>query len=691
VGATMSGRRIAAIGLVLAAVATATAFAWFVLSRPLPLPSPEHAASIPVPTMETPPPQEAAPAPPFTARRRKPPPPPYLPPYEKPQGPLLVDLLRAPRREIEIHFPRLFGRVVSAADEAPIRDAVIGVPNEFDSGREFEKHVLDVDDVRAVTRTDGDGRFELDESVVGSVMMVRSSGFGQQLLDRAWLGPAHEAPFVIELAPAAKLDVRVSNRVGSPMAGVEIRLIANAYESTPRSDLPHKGIISLLVGAHRVTDDNGQATFAQLPADVPFDAELWSAQTLLVRDPDELVLEAGKVNSREWHLGAGSTVTGRVVDDAGQPVGGTTLWLTQHLVPETSSVRRTSWGWFDRDKIARKCCTDAEGGFTIENVTPGRWWLGVAPSMQRITHPALVVEDAIAPVAEAFDVDPQGDTVNLLLRVNRGLYIRGEAIDGDGEPVLAAILAKLSSADEAFVADATTYRATGQFVLGPLEPGDYSIQADPSSMERTAGGRFVPGKPLLPIKSLIVAAGRDDVVLKFDRGATIQAKAVRADTGVDAPATFVLAHANGSEAWHTTGFESSSSALFCDIEPGDYSLSVVTSDGRAGCVPELHVAEGQVLDSVVVRVDPGARLKLTYEGTSEEYANVTILAGGTVYGEDGIKRKTSATFVAPAGTVTVRWAAGDDRFEEKVDLSVGETRELVWPPTKGDEPTDRGH
>jgi hypothetical protein len=118
---------------------------------------------------------------------------------------------------------------------------------------------------------------------------------------------------------------------------------------------------------------------------------------------------------------------------------------------------------------------------------------------------------------------------------------------------------------------------------------------------------------------------------------------------------------------------------FKNLKTGTYSISAVTPDGRVGCVRDILVGNGQRIDDVDVRVEPGAHLKLTYVGNVEEYAQVMILGGSTVFGADGIQKGTSAIFVAPVGKVTVRWRAGSERVEEELELAVDETRELSWP------------
>jgi hypothetical protein len=290
--ATMSGRRVAAIGLVAAATVIAGVAVWLLRTRAAPLPPPVSAANRPGET-ETPMPPPVEAAPPLVAHRRKKPPEPYLPPYE-PAPHLTEGLVHPVMEEVEIHFPRLFGKVVSAVDGIPVCDAVVGVPNEFESGREHEEYVLNLDDVRQVARTDGDGRFELAESVVGSSMTVSAAGCGPQFFDRGWLGQSREEPFIIEVFRSAKFAARVTDRSGAPKPGVEVRLIADAYAATPRRDLPIDRILLLLVGSHRSTDELGEATIAQLPPGVPFDVELWSGGTLMMREPYVLVFESGK-------------------------------------------------------------------------------------------------------------------------------------------------------------------------------------------------------------------------------------------------------------------------------------------------------------------------------------------------------------------------------------------------------------
>jgi hypothetical protein len=676
-GFSVRGRRIAAIGIGVV-VAVAASAVWILEPRepsPLPLRPPPPAATAPIdPPIELPKP--------VAARRLKKPPEPYLPPYEKAPS-LLAGLVHPVRGEETPKWPKLYGRVISDVDQAPLRDAVIGVAAEFASGREFHETILLVDDVRAVARTDGDGRFELGEAVPGAVFTASAKGAGPVLFDRDWLARTPEAPFVIQLAPAATLKARITDRIGAPKSGVEIRLIANAYEAAHRNDLFDDRIIRLLVGARRVTDEHGEAVFTGLPSGVPFDAELWTEQRLILRDPPPTVFEPGKESAKEWRLGSGCTVSGRVVDDAEKPVSGQTLWLTQQGVFASHSDLRASLDWGNEDRASHLATTDGDGRFWIEDVSPGRWWLGVAPQPFRWSHSDPIDVEAIAPVAEAFQVDADRRTLEIVLRVHRGLFIRGRTVDPDGNPVLAGISAMSTASGSNFEAFGSADSETGEFEIGPLEPGEYRLHATPYPVSELRARRGEPGTPLAPNESLTVLAGSVDVVISFEPGGSIRAKARRADTGADVPARFQLAPTEHPERCHYMGVGGPiDSAHFMSLTPGSYFVSAVTPDGRVGCVRDLLLGAGQRMNDVDVRVEPGAHLKLRYVGTNDEFAQVTILSGGVVFGGDGIEKGTTSTFVAPAGKVKVRWQAGSEHLEEEVDLEVGETRELVWPRPK---------
>jgi hypothetical protein len=416
---------------------------------------------------------------------------------------------------------------------------------------------------------------------------------------------------------------------------------------------------------------------------VPFDVEVWSESSRLRRTSTEIVFEPGQEISKEWRLGSGRTVRGRVVDDAERPVAGQKLLLTQRVDCASLSTLRAALQWQDEGRATQDLRTDADGRFSIDDVGPGKWWLGIAPPKPRWFGSEPVEFDALAPVAVPFEVEADRDPIDLLLRAHRGLYIRGRAVDAEGNPVLASLTATSTDEGSSFFASASADGKTGEFAIGPLEPGEYQIEATAFSVGEFRDSGSPPGPPLAPIEALRVRAGREDLVITFGLGGSIRVTARRADTGAEAAAEFWVAPMENLESCHVIGFgEPVTSTKFTSLKTGSYAVSAVTPDGRVGCVRDILIGSGQRIDGVEVRVAPGARLELSYTGTDENYAQVSIVAAAALYGADGIQKGASETFVAPAGKVTVRWRAGAEHLEEEVDLAVGETRELSWPRPK---------
>jgi hypothetical protein len=501
---------------------------------------------------------------------------------------------------------------------------VIGVANEFTTGVELRESVLMVDDVKAVARTDGDGRFELDEPVIGSVFMATTTGSGPVLFDRDWLGRTRDAPFVIALAPSATLEARITDRVGAPKPGVEIRLVAYAFEATRRHDLPDHRIFRLMVGTRRVTDDNGQATIAGIPPLVPFDVEIWSDSSRLRRTSTEIVFEPGQEISKEWRLGSGRTVRGRVVDDAEQPVAGKKLLLTQRVDCASLSTLRAALQWEDEGKATQDLRTDADGRFSIDDVGPGKWWLGIAPPKPSWLGSKPVDLGALAPVAVPFDVDADRDPIDLLLHAHRGLYIRGRTVDPDGSPVLASLTATATADGSRFFASASADGGTGEFAIGPLEPGEYRLEARPFPIGEFRNSGSPPGPPLAPIDNLLVRAGREDLVITFGLGGSIRATARRADTGTEAAATFWLAPTENLNNCHvivrqpvpsTSSRASTGSYVVSRSRPTAVSAACATfSSARAA--DRRRRSAGRT----------GGSSRAVVPGTDEDYAQVSIVA-----------------------------------------------------------------
>jgi hypothetical protein len=666
-----------------------TTIAWFVWQREVTLPS-----RAPHPDLSSPPPELPTAA--IDPTRQPLPSPPTQDP--KPVLPTLPATAQVETNHNRAISNKLYGRVVSAVDHSPVGNATIGLPSTIDLARsdgdghgsidrENSRSSLALDKHREVSRSDADGRFSIEEppqdgkdaeaywnGLRGSVLVAVTAGFGPAIFHAAWLSQDPDHPLEIPIVPGAVLKGRLINRSDTERSPAMVYLTTPGYEAGRPTDHDMEYLHMLTVGVQRSFDDEGYVTIESLPPGVPFTVEIWSSGVRLLRDPAPLVLEAGKAASREWRLGAGCLVRGHVVDQDGEAVPGQVLWISQRGLFLETAERRATFYRSDKDEVSKSVTTAVDGSFSIPDVSPGNWWLGVAAEYHSWEVSALDLR-AIPPIAEHVEIREGDSSTEVTLRVHRGIFISGQMVDPDGKPASGFIMARSMIPGLVGHEDSQS-RSDGTFALGPLEPGDYEVSAYPTPF-RNEGITLAPSTPM------VVAAGRDDVRIELLRGGTIRPKAVRATTGKEVPAAFCLAASTNPTILHGCGnYSPNTLTQITGLPPDTYDLAAITPDGMTGCLRSVVLGAGQVLEDLRVPVEPGARVSLRYLGHEPEYAQVGLWIGTTYFGGDGIHEGTTRTMVAPRGKVIVRWKAGNEQFDDEVDLAVGEMRELSWPRPK---------
>ncbi len=551
----------------------------------------------------------------------------------------------------------------------PVRDVVIGAPTSFDSNEDSREDVLVLDDVHQIVRTDVDGRFELAAKFKGGTLITSAPGFGPVLFDRAWLGTTRDAELVIPIAPAAQFTARVIGHTGTPPVDFELHLRAFADNAMRPTGMLERSEVTSKAGFTRRMAEHGSATIETVPAMVPFVVELWSNSRLMWREPGTVVFEPGQLIEKEWRLGSGCRVSGKVIDQDSAGIAGQTIWLKGGGVASLGDDCRL-FVPEDEERVSASTTTGHDGSFVIDDVQPGGWWLGVAPTRKRLEAPR---PDEVTSVAEVLVVSPEQRAIDLTVHVHRGLFIRGTMVDPTGAPVAGHVSVGTNTKLSAPAFD------DGVFSLGPLAPGEYEVIGAPWASSLTDRAALL--SPSSPIR---VAAGSDRVILTVNPGGAVSVDAVRADDDTRVRAEFILTSESDPKSIQSVSGWSgpTRSGDFVCLRPGTYSVVATTSDGCCGCERGLVVMAGQILEGVRVGVEPGAKLSLHFNATTPEYASVDLWSGSACLASDGIPRGTIRAFVVPHGIVTVRWRADLKRFEEEVLLAAGETRELVWPREK---------
>jgi hypothetical protein len=663
----------------LVGVATLSTLAWFLWQREAALPS-----TLPRSDRSSPPPESPPPVMPAT---RQPMPAPDTP------SPKLEPLAPPATAQVEPEEgqqvpSRLFGRIINAQNHVAVGNVAIGIPSTIDLARsDGSEASLALDKYEEVSRSDVDGLFSIREraphteesdaewnGLRGSVLIAVAPGYGPVVFHGTWLSRDSGHSIEIPIVPSGILQGRLFNRTSALSSGVTLSLSANGYAAGRPTNHEMDQLLMLTVGLQRSFDEEGHVKIDSLPAGVPFNVEIWATGTLRFRDPKPLVLDAGTTTTREWRLGGGCVIRGRVIDQNEKCVPNQELWLTQRGLYLQKDAELGSFYRSDKERITKSVTTTEDGGFDISDVAPGTWWFGFAA----LDHSWDISEPdrgAVPPIAKRIDIRDGDSLIDVTLRANRGIFISGNFIDPDGKPATGFISA--SSMIPGLIAEETTQpRSDGSFVLGPLEPGDYEVTARPSPF-RDEGVTFAPSKPI------VVAAGKDDVRIELLRGGTIRPKAVRATTAEEVPAAFCLAKSkNPVILYGTNEYSPEMESQFAGLSPDMYDVAAITPDGMTGCLHNVVLEAGRILEDLRIPVEPGARVSLRYVGHEPEYANASIWVGTTYFGGDGIHAGTERTMIVPRGKVVVRWRAGAEQFDESIDLAVAETRELSWPRPK---------
>jgi protocatechuate 3,4-dioxygenase beta subunit len=200
------------------------------------------------------------------------------------------------------------------------------------------------------------------------------------------------------------------------------------------------------------------------------------------REPTVIGLGVGEqITDVELLIGAGATVSGTVVDDAGAPV------------PNIDVVS------FGPGRSSGKNKTDAKGAFVLSGMSPG-------------SHTLMARSDIYAPVlGRAVELGDK-DITGVVVRVRRGLEIVGH-VEPRQPCEIQHELDGSRSGPITFPLQAKTTGADGVFKLSPAEVGQARLTAVCTSGDR---GEIV----------VEVNAGMPEVVLAVKPGASIAGKVV---------------------------------------------------------------------------------------------------------------------------------------------------------------------
>jgi hypothetical protein len=533
-----------------------------------------------------------------------------------------------------------FGRVVAAEDGRPLAGAEVALDSSAGS--------------RAQALTGPDGVFELRGS---GFARAQARGFAPALFH---LAEGHERAtdaFEVRLQRAASVVAWVRKPSGAPVAGARVSLSTSEMHLILPETLHLFGMSTVLGNRDWTgdTDEGGRCSLEDLPPWVPLTLELHTDGSPPL-PASTLELQPGEV--REIHLtaGGGIELRGLLVDQHGEPVVDQRIVL---LRPEPPFVFQILIG--AGAKPIAEARSDAQGRFTIPDVSPGNWLIGPAPA-KRSGRPdpgeGRPEEERVVPLAMPIEVgtlSPQ----EILLRVDRGLYIRGRVVDSKGDPANGSVLA-LPNQDSLFRAAFTGDVKGGAFRLGPLPPGRFRLTASGSIRDARSD-------------TVLADSGERDVLLRLRVGGRVAGQVVDGSTGFPRSADVSLCP-TGEAAMIVSPF-TNPEFHFEGLPAGTYALFARDKEA-VGWMSGIDLRPGEERAGLRIPVEPGAGLRIW--NRSARWGSFMVRYDGYWIEARGVEGGSVARVFLPPGRVEVLLNQGGDERTIELDLVAGEVRDVSF-------------
>lgn len=219
---------------------------------------------------------------------------------------------------------------------------------------------------------------------------------------------------------------------------------------------------------------------------------------------------AEKVN---FVLSRGSIISGKIVDDGGEPVSGTTVTAMRYQF--ISGTRRLVPGGGEGSTDR----TDDQGGFRLYGLSPGDYYVSANNRNNQFLAPGMTNTEAegFAPtyypgtpnMSEASRVTVKAGQemsgANFALIIARMARVRGRAVNSSGQPVANASL-MLTPNDPGVMGFGmnmmnTIVAGDGSFQFANVAPGRYNLSVRPNGMSNTSS----------EMATLAVTVGNDDI------------------------------------------------------------------------------------------------------------------------------------------------------------------------------------
>jgi protocatechuate 3,4-dioxygenase beta subunit len=390
--------------------------------------------------------------------------------------------LGQPQPSASVDVVRVRGRVLLDDRSAPVGQARVTVSV---GGRSW-----------GPVFTDDQGRFEIDVPGSGtpSIFVVKT-GF----VPATWRGPSRSEPLDVFVSRSAVLSGRVVDSAGRPVVSIAVRVRRQGGASkgppdavTRTNDLGEFRLTQLAQGQYVLRTD-GRPEVSMTPAAVSSLVMEQQRPDLPTSNPVPVTARSGQETDVTLvyqeatvilpYAEVGGLVTGRMIDEFGEPVQGLNVQLWQVYFENGQRALRPA---------GPVSLTDDRGQYRLFHVPPGRYLVVAADDSWRAAGAQsteflpLYYPGRAAP-ADAFpvQVEPRQQLtgVDMVITWLTGARIFGTAIDSLGRPLKNQLILRPSakSGIATLPPRSTPVRPDGTFEFLNVPPGSYILRGSAQS------------------------------------------------------------------------------------------------------------------------------------------------------------------------------------------------------------------